>query len=166
MRSPTLCRPSAAAGGRGSDRSDRRWPMRRPSGKRPQRPTSPSLDYRALGSGLEPVRRLGRGRRHGAPVDPIWILLFGRLFGLESFDSRDWKSLDFLGFSRPNRDLSMGCVGFSRKIFREAFPGVERAPPAERGVEAMRSAKIGHEMERNSISAFPQSIVGPYSTTC
>jgi hypothetical protein len=38
--------------------------------------------------------------------------------------------LDFLGFSRPNRDLSMGYTGFSlKKIFRVAFaPLASKAP--------------------------------------
>jgi hypothetical protein len=26
------------------------------------------------------------------------------------------NSLDFLGFSRPNRDLSMGCAGFAAEV--------------------------------------------------
>jgi hypothetical protein len=32
-----------------------------------------------------------------------------------------WILLDFLGFSRPNRDLSMGYAGFSRENFSPAF---------------------------------------------
>ena len=34
-----------------------------------------------------------------------------------------WKSLDFLGFSRPNRTLSMGYKRFSAKIFSCPFLG-------------------------------------------
>jgi hypothetical protein len=30
--------------------------------------------------------------------------------------------LDFLGFSRPNRDLSMGYAGFSQQEFSRRFP--------------------------------------------
>jgi hypothetical protein len=41
---------------------------------------------------------------------------------------RYWISLDFLGISRPNRDLSMGCAGFSAQNFSCAFPGVRGAP--------------------------------------
>jgi hypothetical protein len=37
-------------------------------------------------------------------------------------DFRYWISLDFLGFSRPKRDLSMGCAGFSRKEKIARFP--------------------------------------------
>jgi hypothetical protein len=37
-----------------------------------------------------------------------------------------WISLDFLGFSRQNLDLSMGYTGFRGKIFSRAFsPGVK-----------------------------------------
>jgi hypothetical protein len=32
-----------------------------------------------------------------------------------------WKSLDFLGFSRPNRDFSMGYAGFSLKEISRAL---------------------------------------------
>jgi hypothetical protein len=32
-----------------------------------------------------------------------------------------WKSLDFLGFSRPNRDLSMGYEGFSGNDISRRF---------------------------------------------
>jgi hypothetical protein len=32
-----------------------------------------------------------------------------------------WISLDFLGFSRPNRDLSMGYAGKSAEIFSLRF---------------------------------------------
>jgi hypothetical protein len=28
-----------------------------------------------------------------------------------------WICLDFLGFSRPNLDFSIGCAGFSRENF-------------------------------------------------
>jgi hypothetical protein len=32
-----------------------------------------------------------------------------------------WKSLDFLGFSRPNRAFSMGYAGFSLKEISHAL---------------------------------------------
>jgi hypothetical protein len=40
-----------------------------------------------------------------------------------------WTSLDFLGFSRPNRDFSMGYGGFSREEISRAFrlKGVARS---------------------------------------
>ena len=34
-------------------------------------------------------------------------------FAAKTPDYEGWKSLDFLGFSRPNRDLSMGYEHFS-----------------------------------------------------
>jgi hypothetical protein len=39
-------------------------------------------------------------------------------FPAKTPDFEAWKSLDFLGFSRPNRDFSMGCEGFSVKKIR------------------------------------------------
>ena len=37
-----------------------------------------------------------------------------------------WISLDFLGFSRPNRDFSMGYTGFSRKNISRPFSAASR----------------------------------------
>jgi hypothetical protein len=45
-----------------------------------------------------------------------------------------WISLDFLGFSRANRDLSMGCAVFSAEVFSCALSWrekPERAPTVE-----------------------------------
>ena len=110
MRSPTLCRPNAAAVGR-------------------------------------------RGAATWGSVDPIWISLVGRLFGLESLDSRDWKSLDFLGFSRPNRDLSMGCAGFPREIFSLGFSLASRER-RQRSVGSTPCRRAGSDM-RSSVTRFP-----------
>jgi hypothetical protein len=54
--------------------------------------------------------------------------LGSRLFRLENSDLSRWISLDFLGFSRPNRAYSMGCAGFSlqensRALFRAGSAG-------------------------------------------
>jgi hypothetical protein len=39
-------------------------------------------------------------------------------------DFRYWIFLDFLGFSRPKRDFSMGCAGFCGEDFSKALlPG-------------------------------------------
>jgi hypothetical protein len=47
-------------------------------------------------------------------------------FAVKTPEFARWKSLDFLGFSRQNRDLSMGYAGFSLKNFSWPFspPGV------------------------------------------
>jgi hypothetical protein len=39
------------------------------------------------------------------------------LFSFENLDSGGWISLDFLGFSRPNRDLSIGYAAKTTKGF-------------------------------------------------
>jgi hypothetical protein len=42
-------------------------------------------------------------------------------FRRKSPDLEHWISLDFLGFSRPNRDFSMSYAGFSREDFSRAL---------------------------------------------
>jgi hypothetical protein len=42
-------------------------------------------------------------------------------FGRKSPDLEHWIFLDFLGFSRPNRDFSMGYAGFSRDEISRAL---------------------------------------------
>ena len=52
---------------------------------------------------------------------PVWISLARRSFGWKTPDFGGWISLDFLGFSRAKRDLSMGYAGFSLKNFSWPF---------------------------------------------
>ena len=49
----------------------------------------------------------------------VWVFLGPPHFGAETSVYEGWISLDFLGFSRPNPDLSMGCAGFSAEVFLE-----------------------------------------------
>jgi hypothetical protein len=51
----------------------------------------------------------------GASLRPGLDFLGGAPFRCENAGFWDWKSLDFLGFSRSNRDFSMGYTGFSLK---------------------------------------------------
>jgi hypothetical protein len=64
-------------------------------------------------------------------------------FGAKSPNSAYWIVLDFLGFSRPNLDLSMGCEGFLAESFSCASwrERPERAP----AVEVIREGGIVHE---------------------
>jgi hypothetical protein len=48
---------------------------------------------------------------------PVWVFLVRRGFGSKTPLKAYWNSLDFLGFSRPNRDFSMGCAGKPRSVF-------------------------------------------------
>jgi hypothetical protein len=52
----------------------------------------------------------------------IWIFLGRRRFGEKTPDYGGLISLDFLGFSRPNRDFSMGYEDFPRKNFSGPLP--------------------------------------------
>jgi hypothetical protein len=66
------------------------------------------------------------GRAGCALARSIWVFLDHRGFAPNGPKTRlgfPWISLDFLGFSRPNRDFSMGYAGFSaKKISRALLP--------------------------------------------
>ena len=59
----------------------------------------------------------------------VWIVLARRRFAAKHPEHGVWISLDFLGFSRPNRDLSMGYEGFSAKNFSSRFFRSVRSVP-------------------------------------
>jgi hypothetical protein len=61
-----------------------------------------------------------RGCRSGRP-SLIWFFLARRHFASKTLGFGPWISLDFLGFSRPKLDLSMGCAGFSLENFTCCF---------------------------------------------
>jgi hypothetical protein len=68
-----------------------------------------------------------KGRDASVQSAHLGFLETGR-FPAKPKDYAYWFSLDFLGFFRPNQDLSMGYAGFSRaEFFIALFPGVERA---------------------------------------
>jgi hypothetical protein len=72
---------------------------------------------------MEPVwLHLGTGRRP-CLVDPFGFL-GASLFRCEH---PDHERLDFLGFSRPNRDFSMGCATRSGNNFSRPFRAVSSA---------------------------------------
>ena len=69
-------------------------------------------------------------------MESVWLLLDGGRgavrrpglgflgtshLGAETPGFGGWISLDFLGFSRPNLDLSMGYAGFSSENFSSPF---------------------------------------------
>ena len=74
-----------------------------------------------------------------------------------------WKSLDFLGFSRPKSRLFNGLRGiFAERKFLALSPCRREAPRRERAVEAMRKRRIVHGTKLNPISDSLQAIVvGP-----
>jgi hypothetical protein len=74
---------------------------------------------------------------------------------------RYWISLDFLGFSRPNRDLSMGLNAiFAERIFPRAFPLSFEAREREPTVLVIRKRRIAHGAKLNLTSDYPQAFVG------
>jgi hypothetical protein len=82
---------------------------------------------------------LAPSRRRAPFVDPVWVFLERARFAAKTLGFGGWKSLDFLGFSRPNRDLSMGYTGFPRKFFPRAFCPMGRC--AGRGADARGHAE-------------------------
>jgi hypothetical protein len=65
-------------------------------------------------------------------------------FAAKTLGNSYWISLDFLGFLRPNRDLSMGYTDFSAKYFSRALlRDVRGVGLAERG-RAMGENTIAH----------------------
>ena len=68
--------------------------------------------------------------------------------------------MDFLGFSRSNRDFSIGYADFCEKNFSWAFSlALRGADTEEPAVEAMRKRRKVHGAKLNLISDFLQSIV-------
>jgi hypothetical protein len=63
-----------------------------------------------------------------------------RRFTVKTPDFGYWISLDFLGFSRPDRDLSMGYEDTSEKVFSAAF--VVAKEPSKRLVAADSNKKF------------------------
>jgi hypothetical protein len=49
-------------------------------------------------------------------------------------DFEAWISLDFLGFSRPNRDFSMGYADEAGNVFRSPFSALVEAMEREHAV--------------------------------
>ena len=82
------------------------------------------------------IGRAGRPRPRS-----IWIFLDGRGFVLESPENKAWISLDFLGFSRPNRDFSMRYADKSTKIFSYAFLASGAREPS---AETVRMGRVVH----------------------
>jgi hypothetical protein len=65
-------------------------------------------------------------------------------------------SLDFLGFSRPNRDLSMGYKEFPLTSFSRALVAYVGASHRAVAVEAMQEMQDRSSNEPNTISDFLQ----------
>jgi hypothetical protein len=66
-------------------------------------------------------------------------------FRRKSPDLEHWIPLDFLGFSRPNRDLSMGYEGFSPEDFSRRFrPAAARGAQQAAAVETMAKRALLH----------------------
>jgi hypothetical protein len=73
-------------------------------------------------------------RRGVGPFDPFGFS-WPWLFRFENHRERGRISLDFLEFSRQNRDLSMGYTDFVKKVFSPSLSrGTREAPEREAAV--------------------------------
>ena len=90
----------------------------------------------------------------------VWVFLGAGRLSAKTPVFGGWKSLDFLGFSRPNRAFSMGYTGFSLKEISRALC------PSRGGARTRVHGGLGHADAQNYsrgkpsvISAFRPSIV-------
>jgi hypothetical protein len=74
----------------------------------------------------------------------VWVFLARGRFAAKTPARECWISLDFLGFSRPNRDFSMGYADFSAKNFSPPFSAGAEAPEREPHGLGMRKGRIVH----------------------
>src|SRR3984957_14162478 len=106
-------------------------------------------------------------------MESVWLLLDGgrdavrrpglgflgtSRFAAKTLGFGGWKSLDFLGFSRPNRDLSMGYTRFSEDFFSSRFCRRERAVETAAPRFGTRKGWIVHGGKLSVISDFLQEI--------
>jgi hypothetical protein len=89
------------------------------------------------------------------PVDPLLGFLWRSPFRGESPSPEAWICLDFLGFSRQNRDFSMGYADFSPNQFSRALPWREKPGAGALGL-AHAEGGIGHRIKLSLTSDFPQ----------
>jgi hypothetical protein len=85
----------------------------------------------------KPFRNTLRERGH-----PYMGFLGACPFPAKTPADEGWISLDFLGFSRPNRDLSEGYAGKSADNFSWRFPRTVRPPGRQPTVEACGRARL------------------------
>src|ERR1700679_507105 len=87
-----------------------------------------------------------KGRR-GASLKSkraVWVFLGAGLLAAKTLVYEGWKSLDFLGFSRPKLAFSTGYAGFSLNEISRALlpPGGQRRMGA--GIRGAQKCRIFH----------------------
>jgi hypothetical protein len=73
--------------------------------------------------GWSPFGSVSTAGPRSPPGRSVWVFLNRGRFAAKTPADDYWILLDFLGFSRPNLDLSMGYSGFSTILFSCALPG-------------------------------------------
>jgi hypothetical protein len=88
----------------------------------------------------------------------VWDFLDRDCFAAKPLDYAYWIFLDFLGFSRPNRDFSMGCAAFCQTKISRALLPLGRRRRDRRRHSYDTETQYGSSSKPNSFSAFLQSI--------
>jgi hypothetical protein len=88
----------------------------------------------------------------------VWDFLARGCFAAKTPDHKGFISLDFLGFSRPNRDFSMGYAAFRRKKISRALLPLGRRRRDRSGYSYDAEMQYGSSSKPNSFSAFLRSI--------
>jgi hypothetical protein len=101
--------------------------------------------------------------RIGARSIRFWFFLAGRRFAAKTPSQEGWISLDFLGFSRPNRDFSMGYEDLSLNEFSRALCG---GGQRRNGRQRPWHAEDRSWGELSTVSDFLQAIVVRQKLSC
>jgi hypothetical protein len=72
----------------------------------------------------------------------VWVFLAGGYFAAKTPDYEGWISLDFLGFSRQNRDLSMSYEEITTEEFSSRFSRDGKTRRNGRVIKEMRKRRI------------------------
>ena len=89
---------------------------------------------------------------------PIWVSLARGRFAAKTPDFEGWISLDFLGFSRPNRAFSTGYGRSSVENFPRCLLCGVRSAETQPKDPGMRKRSVVHSGELKLFSDYLQAI--------
>jgi hypothetical protein len=88
----------------------------------------------------------------------VWVFFACRRFAAKTRADEGWILLDFLGFSRPNLDFSMGYTDLRRKKFFTRLVADVSAGRRPASLSA-RGRVVAHGLKLIVISDLPQAIL-------
>jgi hypothetical protein len=93
-------------------------------------------------------------------IDPVGTFGFSWRQAVSGEKPGRWIILDFLGFSRPNLDFSMGYTDSSEELFSSrSFPSL-RIAERKLVVEAVRKRWVAHQTSSSEIPIF-RNVLSP-----